>query len=83
MTTTKEKDAATLEAGDLAASLAPIARLLLTPNEAAASLRISARKLWSLTKAQEIPCVRLGKTVRYSPAELTRWIEQKTQGVAR
>ena len=40
--------------------------LLLTSNEAAAALRISPRLLWSETKRGEIPCVRLGKAVRYS-----------------
>jgi hypothetical protein len=56
--------------------LAPIARLLLTPNEAAAALRISPRLLWSRTKIGEIPCVRIGKAVRYAPNALQRFIDQ-------
>ena len=57
--------------------LSPITRLLLTPPEAAAALRISARLLWSKTKLGEIPCVRIGKAVRYSPAALQQWIQTK------
>lgn len=49
-------------------------RLLITPSEAAFLLSISTRKLWSLTNAGQIPCVRLGRAVRYSPADLQDWI---------
>lgn len=59
-----------------AIALAPIARLLLTPAEAAAALRISPRLLWSKTKVGLIPCIRIGKTVRYSPKALQEWIEE-------
>jgi hypothetical protein len=60
--------------------LAPIARLLLTPIDAAAALGISPRLLWSKTKLGEIPCVRIGKAVRYSPTALQAWIDG-TNGV--
>lgn len=56
--------------------LAPIARLLLSPKEAAAALGISPRLLWSKTKIGEIPCLRIGKAVRYSPASLQAWIDR-------
>lgn len=56
--------------------LAPVTRLLLTPQEAAAALRISPRLLWSKTKSGEIPCVRIGKAVRYSPAGLQEFIRR-------
>jgi len=59
--------------------LAPITRLLLTPTEAAAALRISPRLLWSKTKLGEIPCVRIGKAVRYSTTSLQRWIDRASQ----
>ena len=55
--------------------LAPITRLLLTPAEAAAALRISPRLLWSKTKIGEIPCIRIGKAVRYAPSHLQAWID--------
>jgi hypothetical protein len=32
--------------------------------------------LWSKTKEGTIPCVRIGKAVRYSPAALQEWIDR-------
>ena len=51
--------------------------LLWTPAEVARSLAISPRKLWAMTAASEIPCVRLGRAVRYDPADLRDWIDQQ------
>lgn len=50
-------------------------RLLITPKTAAQALAISPRKLWSLTNAGTIPCVRLGRSVRYSLTDLQTWID--------
>jgi excisionase family DNA binding protein len=52
--------------------------MLLKPAEAAKVLSISPRKLWSLTKSGEVPHLRVGRCVRYSPDELRAWITQKT-----
>ena len=52
-------------------------KLLLTAKQAAAALAISERLLWSLTNCHEIPCVRIGRAVRYSPDDLAAWIEAK------
>ena len=43
---------------------------LLRPKEAAEQLAISERSLWQLTKDHVIPCVKLGRSVRYSPHDL-------------
>ena len=51
--------------------------MLLKPPEAAVALGISPRKLWSMTRAGEIPCVRLGRAVRYDPSDLRAWIERQ------
>lgn len=40
--------------------------LLVKPDEAAKLLSISTRTLWTLTHGGIVPCVRLGKSVRYS-----------------
>jgi len=56
--------------------------LLLTPREAAARLRLSDRTLWSLTRAGEIPAIRIGRSVRYDPRDLAKWIASKKQGTA-
>ena len=53
---------------------------LLRPREAAEALCISERTLWTLTKLGEIPCVRLGRSVRYDPGDLRDRIQAlKTQ----
>ncbi len=51
--------------------------LLLKPNEAAAALAISPRLLWSLTQSGDVPCVRIGRAVRYDPRDLTVWIDRQ------
>ena len=51
--------------------------LLLRPRQAAADLGISERKLWELTNCGEIPCVRIGRSVRYSRQTLVGWIDDR------
>jgi len=49
--------------------------LVLTPREAARALRLSERGLWNLTHPRgSIPCVHLGRSVRYDTESLRRWI---------
>jgi len=52
-------------------------RPLLKPAEAQRVLAIGARKLWSLTACGELPCVRIGKAVRYDPADLAAFIARQ------
>lgn len=55
-------------------------RLLLNPRQAAKSLSISPRKLWSLTDAGDIQCVRIGRLVRYPIDALEAYIDARRQG---
>jgi len=55
----------------------PIPRLLLRPSEAAKCLGMSERSLWSLTDAGTIPCVRLGRSVRYDLDVLREWVSKQ------
>ncbi|QDT72225.1 helix-turn-helix domain-containing protein [Lacipirellula limnantheis] len=48
---------------------------LLTPKHAAERLAISPRKLWSLTASGDVPCVRIGRSVRYDAADLAEFVE--------
>jgi predicted DNA-binding transcriptional regulator AlpA len=48
---------------------------LLTPKDAAAACAISPRKLWSLTASGDIPCVRIGRSVRYDAMDLAAFID--------
>jgi excisionase family DNA binding protein len=50
-------------------------RLLLTPRQAAAALSISERTLWQLTRDRALPCVRIGRSVRYARNDLLAFIE--------
>lgn len=52
----------------------PTDRLLLPAREAAAALAISERTLWSLTNSGAIPSRKIGRSVRYSPADLSAWV---------
>jgi len=49
---------------------------MLTVRAAAKVLAVSDRTLWTLTDRGEIPAVRIGRSVRYDPRDLTRWIEK-------
>ena len=49
--------------------------LLVDKRGAARLLSISERKLWELTNRREIPHVRIGKSVRYAPADLREWVD--------
>jgi excisionase family DNA binding protein len=49
---------------------------LLNRNETARRLGISERLLWRLTQRGSIPCVRLGRSVRYCPKAIAKVIEK-------
>jgi excisionase family DNA binding protein len=53
-----------------------VERLLLTPKEAAESLSVCERTLYGLTKAGQLPAVRIGRAVRYDVGDLRVWIEK-------
>jgi excisionase family DNA binding protein len=48
--------------------------LLVSMREAAQLLGVCARTVWGLTRAGELPCVRIGVRVLYSPDTLRRWV---------
>lgn len=47
---------------------------LLTERQAAATLSVSPRTLWQLRNDGHIPCIRIGRAVRYLEADLAEWI---------
>ena len=53
--------------------------LCLRAHEAAVMLGVSERHLWSMTNRGEIPCVRMGRAVRYPLELLKRWLEERAQ----
>ena len=52
-------------------------KLLLTPLQAAAGLSTSERTLRSLTANGEVPCVKIGRSVRYRPKTPTAWLVER------
>lgn len=53
----------------------PVEPLLLTARQTSRMLAISERSLYSLTKAGDLPAVRIGRSVRYDPSDIRAWIE--------
>ncbi|QDT67805.1 Helix-turn-helix domain protein [Planctomycetes bacterium MalM25] len=53
---------------------------LLRSPEAAERLAISPRKLWALTASGDVPCVRIGRNVRYVDAHLDDYVAAQTRG---
>lgn len=49
--------------------------MLISATKAAELLGISARHLWTLTKAGNVPCNRIGRRVMYSPNLLQVWVK--------
>lgn len=54
---------------------------LLTARAAAACLAIAERTLWSLANRGEIPAVRIGRAVRYDPADLAAFVARQKTGL--
>jgi len=48
---------------------------LLTPDEVAAMLRIARKTVVVMAREERIPCIRIGRFVRFDPAEIDRWID--------
>ncbi len=51
-------------------------RLALRPREAAKTLSISERTLWSITSPRgSLPCIHIGRSIRFDPRDLLVWID--------
>ena len=51
-------------------------KILLTPSETAEALGIGRTKVYALLAAGELPCVRIGASVRVPIVDLQRWIRE-------
>lgn len=49
---------------------------LLSPEDAAAMLGIKVDRLYELARRQIVPAVRLGRSVKFDPAALSKFIEK-------
>ncbi len=55
-------------------------RPLLTLQEVAGLLRIHERTIRRLVAARRMPCVRLGRTLRFDPSDIGRWVSARKEG---
>ncbi len=51
--------------------------LLLSIKQAAQALSLCERTIWDLVKKGELPHVKVGRRVLFSPASLQSWIERQ------
>lgn len=54
--------------------------LAFSAPEAARAIGISERLLWSMTKAGEVPHMRIGTRVIYPVAALEKWLAEQIEG---
>jgi excisionase family DNA binding protein len=53
-------------------------KFLLSVAETAKALGLSRKKLWEITAPRgDLPCIRVGRRVLYSPADVVAWIERQ------
>ena len=53
---------------------------LLTVDQTAKALCISARTVWTLTQEGALACVRIGRRVLYAPDDIRAFIDRCRQG---
>jgi len=53
---------------------------LLTLRQTAALLSVSEKSLRRLVAYQRIPCVRIGRQLRFLPSDLLRWVSARREG---
>jgi excisionase family DNA binding protein len=63
----------------IAPPAAPLERLL-TISEACALLRLHERTIRRMVASRRMPCVRLGRQLRFSPYALSRWLQAREEG---
>jgi excisionase family DNA binding protein len=62
--------------------LAPVDRLLTAP-EVAGRLRLATHSVYALVRRDEIPHLRLGRTVRFRPEAVDEWLREQERGNGR
>ena len=52
---------------------------LMTLVEVADYLRVSAKTIRRLVAGRKLPCIRLGRVLRFQPADVDRWVEARKE----
>ena len=50
---------------------------LLIPDEVAEMLQIARKTVVVMAREERIPCIRIGRIVRFDAAEIDRWIDSQ------
>lgn len=50
---------------------------LLTVRDAARALAVSPRTIWTLTDRGLLPCIRINRSVRYSPRDVAALVDRQ------
>jgi excisionase family DNA binding protein len=50
---------------------------LLTPEEVAEMLQIARKTVVVMAREGRIPCIRIGRFVRFDPAAIDRWLDRQ------
>jgi len=53
---------------------------LLTLRDTASLLRVSERSVRRLVAYRRIPCLRIGRQLRFVPSDLLRWVSARKEG---
>lgn len=56
---------------------ASLAEPLLRPTEAAALLAVRTSWIYEAVRARRLPCVRVGRHVRFLRSDLERWVDEQ------
>ena len=54
-------------------------RTLIGPKELAHKLDVPLSWIYSRTRTNEIPCVKVGKYVKFDESEIWKWLEQQNE----
>ena len=57
----------------------PIPPMLLTLRQTAELLGLSERTVWTLQKREGLRSVKIGKSLRFDPADIRAWIDARKQ----
>ena len=53
---------------------------LLTLEDVSRALRVNPRTVRRMVAARRIPCVRIGRRLRFVPGDVFRWLESRREG---
>jgi excisionase family DNA binding protein len=62
-------------AGEIVPALRPLDGPLLTPQQAARLLNVKTSWIYEATRTHRLPCIRVGRHIRFTRGMLEDWIE--------